>query len=162
MPQVMVTAVGREDIRELAELIRDMDRHYGDPVDYSVQQAVAAVQTHLIDCAGRGALIARTGPEAVGMVIYAAPWPTINLQAALFLKDIFVRAHARGLGVGRALLAHLSRLAIDEGYARIDWTTDRSNAIAQVVYRGLGVPIIEQKLFYRLEGERLLQMANGA
>ena len=43
----------------------------------------------------------------------------------MFLKDLYVTEQARGLGIGRALLQAMARIAVDENYCRIDWTTDK-------------------------------------
>ena len=72
--------------------------------------------------------------------------------------DLYVAAAARGSGAGAALLAAMARIALDDGYCRIDWTTDATNTGAQRLYDRLGVPR-QAKCFYRLEGENLRRFA---
>jgi GNAT superfamily N-acetyltransferase len=81
-------------------------------------------------------------------------------QWMLFLKDLYVTAAARSLGVGRALLAAAARTALEEDYCRIDWTTDAANEGAQRLYDRLGVPR-QDKRFYRLAGDDLKKFARG-
>jgi len=81
-------------------------------------------------------------------------------QWLLFLKDLYVTEQARGLGIGRALLTAMARIAIDQNYCRIDWTTDASNQGAQRLYDRLGVPR-HDKPFYRLSGDDLRKFAAG-
>jgi len=64
----------------------------------------------------------------------------------------------RGTGAGTALLRDMAKVARDEGYCRIDWTTDPGNVDAQRLYDRLGVPRLE-KVFYRLAGADLLRLA---
>jgi ribosomal protein S18 acetylase RimI-like enzyme len=78
----------------------------------------------------------------------------------LFLKDLYVTRQARSLGVGRALLVAMTRIAVDENYCRIDWTTDATNDGAQRLYDRLGIPR-HAKPFYRLSGEDLRKFAEG-
>ena len=78
----------------------------------------------------------------------------------LFLKDLYVTEQARGLGIGRALLVAMARIAVDENYCRIDWTTDATNEGAQRLYDRLGVPR-HDKAFYRLSGETCKKFAAG-
>lgn len=54
------------------------------------------------------------------------------------LYDLFVVPSARGTGAGRALLLAAERFALDNGFARMDLTTARTNTRAQAVYAALG------------------------
>ena len=67
---------------------------------------------------------------------------------------------ARGLGIGRALLVAMARIAVEHHYCRIDWTTDGINKGAQRLYDRLGVPR-HNKVFYRLSGDTLKKFATG-
>ena len=78
----------------------------------------------------------------------------------LFLKDLYVTRQARSLGVGRQLLVAMARIAVDENYCRIDWTTDATNEGAQRLYDRLGIPR-HAKPFYRLSGDDLRKFAAG-
>jgi GNAT superfamily N-acetyltransferase len=161
MSDVSVAVVTAGDARDLAELIQDMDRFYGDASGYCIDDATRAVRANLVECNARGALIARMGSAPVGLLIHAALWPTVDLKPALFVKDIYVLEQARGRGVGRALLRHLAIMARRDGYSRIDWTTERDNADARTAYARLGVPVLEEKMFYRLQGGALEPLANS-
>ena len=79
-------------------------------------------------------------------------------QWMLFLKDLYVTEQARGLGIGGVLLKAMARIALDENYCRIDWTTDATNEGAQRLYDRLGVPR-HAKPFYRLSGDDLKKFA---
>jgi len=83
-----------------------------------------------------------------------------SYQWLLFLKDLYVTEQARGLGIGRALLVAMARIAVDDNYCRIDWTTDATNVGAQRLYDRLGVPR-HDKPFYRLSGDDLRKLADG-
>jgi len=161
MSEVSVAVVTAADARELAGMMREMDDFYGDPCTYSVDEAADAVRTHLVECSGRGALLARMGSAPVGLLIHASLWPTVDLKPALFVKDIFVHEQARGRGVGRALLRQLAIMATREGYSRIEWTTERDNTDARAAYARLGVPVLEEKMFYRLQGAALQALADS-
>jgi ribosomal protein S18 acetylase RimI-like enzyme len=54
------------------------------------------------------------------------------------LYDLFVRPEARRTGAGKALLLAAERHAADNGYARMDLTTARTNLSAQALYESLG------------------------
>ncbi len=51
-----------------------------------------------------------------------------------YLEDLFVADTARGMGVGRALIADLQTLARAKGWHRLYWHTDKDNARARTLY----------------------------
>lgn len=53
---------------------------------------------------------------------------------AIFLDDLFTAPDARGGGIGRALIAHLQRIADAEGLLEVRWITSETNTDAQRLY----------------------------
>lgn len=51
-----------------------------------------------------------------------------------YLEDLFVNPNARGLGLGRALIDEVKKVAIEAGSKRLYWNTDRSNEAARKLY----------------------------
>jgi len=51
-----------------------------------------------------------------------------------YLEDLFVDESARGRGVGRALLDDLVALCKKNGWVRLYWHTDETNATARKLY----------------------------
>jgi GNAT superfamily N-acetyltransferase len=51
-----------------------------------------------------------------------------------YLQDLFVAAHARNLGLGRALIAAVEREARAAGASRIYWLTHETNTSARALY----------------------------
>lgn len=54
------------------------------------------------------------------------------------LYDLFVRPDARQRGAGRALLKAAEKYGQDQGFARLDLTTAKTNLPAQALYASLG------------------------
>ena len=65
------------------------------------------------------AVIARVGSEAVGSAVWFHSYSTFLSRPGLYLEDLFVLPKWRGRGIGRALLCHLARIAIERGCARM-------------------------------------------
>jgi len=57
------------------------------------------------------AIIAERDGAAVGFALFFHTFSTFRAQPSLYLEDIFVRPENRGVGIGKALLAHVARLA---------------------------------------------------
>ena len=55
-------------------------------------------------------------------------------SVGIFLDDLFTSPHARGSGVGRALLRELSSVAEQEGNSVVRWITAEGNTRARRLY----------------------------
>lgn len=66
------------------------------------------------------------------------------------LKELYVKAAQRGVGVGRALMAWVAGYAIAQGCHRIDWPVKATNARGIALYERLGARQVADRLSYRL------------
>jgi GNAT superfamily N-acetyltransferase len=136
-----------------------MQAHYGSPDP----PGGAAEMARLLTRPGERlpfALVAERDGTLLGMASLSPVLFGGAFQWELFLKDLYVTEQARGLGIGRALLVAMARIAVEQNYCRIDWTTDATNEGAQRLYDRLGVPR-HDKVFYRLSGDNLKKFATG-
>jgi GNAT superfamily N-acetyltransferase len=73
-------------------------------------------------------VIAEYEGQVAGYALFFEFYSSFQGHTGLFLDDIFVREPFRKRGVGRALLAHVARIAIEENYfcirgETLDWNT---------------------------------------
>jgi GNAT superfamily N-acetyltransferase len=80
-------------------------------------------------------------------------------MSGFFLKELYVRHHRRRSGLGKKLMARLAALARQEGQGRIDWTVDADDVRLQLFYEMLGGRAVPEKRFFRLTGEKLIDLA---
>ena len=106
-------------------------------------------------------LVAKTD-RIVGMAAFGANYPGPGLKPGFFLKDLYVANAERGKDIGTKLVTRLAALAVERGHSRIDWTAGRSNERLLRFYDGLGGNRKEDRIFYRLEGEKLQALAARA
>jgi GNAT superfamily N-acetyltransferase len=97
--------------------------------------------------------------EVVGFALWFHGWSTWRGRPVLHLEDLFVRPAARGRGIGKALLVHLARLAVEEGCARFEWQVLDWNAPARRFYEALGAAALPEWVTMRVEGEALSRLA---
>jgi len=95
----------------------------------------------------------------VGFAVYFYNYSTFMGRPGLYLEDLFVRPAARGLGVGRRLLEHLARLAIEQNCARFEWAVLDWNEPAIGFYKRLGAVANDEWTGYRLTGAALARLA---
>ena len=79
------------------------------------------------------------------------------LAAPLTITE--VQPHARGHGVGTALLVHLAKLAVARGAGRFDWNVLDWNEPAIGFYQRLGATVLPDWRTCRLTGEKLQALA---
>lgn len=104
-------------------------------------------------------LIAEAAGEACGFALFFHNFSTFEGRPGIYLEDLFVRAPARGLGLGLALLAQLARLATARGCARLEWAVLDWNAPSIAFYQKLGARAQDEWTGMRLSGAELRLLA---
>jgi len=103
-------------------------------------------------------LLAEVDGEAVGLALFFTNYSTFEGRAGLYLEDLYVAESARGLGIGRAIMARLARLVDERGYARLDLSVLNWNP-ARAFYERLEFNHSADWLPYRLDGDALRALA---
>ena len=106
------------------------------------------------------AVIARIGKDAVGLAIWFSTYSTFLSRPGIYLEDLFVLPEWRGKGIGRALLRHLARTAVEQGCGRIEWSVLDWNETAIRFYRSLGARPMDEWTVYRLTGDAINRLAD--
>jgi GNAT superfamily N-acetyltransferase len=103
-------------------------------------------------------LLAEGSAGALGLAMFYPTFSSWAGRPGLFLEDLYVRPPARGLGVGRLLLAELARIARQQGATRIDLAVHEGNQ-ACGLYAGLGLRQLPGWLIWRADGAALAALA---
>ncbi|WP_159460055.1 GNAT family N-acetyltransferase [Tistlia consotensis] len=106
-------------------------------------------------------LVAERGGALVGYAAYCDLYNSDYMAQGFWLCDLFVEPGGRSGGAGRALLAELSRLAVDQGRVSIWWGVHRSNIRAIGFYDRIGAGDFKVDL-RELETEALQALAAEA
>lgn len=104
-------------------------------------------------------LIARLDGEPAGFALFFHSYSTFLAQHGLYLEDVFVRPWARKSGVGRALMAHVARIAVERDCGRFDWSVLDWNQLAIGFYRNIGAVALDDWTTFRLSGDALHSLA---
>jgi GNAT superfamily N-acetyltransferase len=96
----------------------------------------------------------------VGFALFFRNFSTFLGRPGLFLEDLYVRPEARSKGIGKALLVHLARLAVERGAGRLDWNVLDWNEPAIGFYQRLGATVLPDWRTCRLTGDALRALAN--
>jgi GNAT superfamily N-acetyltransferase len=104
------------------------------------------------------ALIAEWNSQPAGYAVFFGYYSTWA-GPGLFLEDLFVRETFRGRGIGKALLALVARIAVDEGCYGIHWEVLDWNQKAIKLYTALGAEFRDQWKPVMLSGDALRRLA---
>ena len=152
-------------IRELADYERALDK---------VQATEADLLRDGFGLAGDGytpltpstpprfrALTAEWDGVAAGFALYFNSYSTWVGHHGIRLEDVFVSPALRGHGIGKALLAALARVALDEGCSRLEWDVLTWNEPALNFYARIGAAVQDEWRIMRVSGEALTTLAGS-
>ncbi len=105
------------------------------------------------------ALLAEEDGRPAGFALFFHNFSTFLARPGIYLEDLFVLPDHRGHGIGRALLTHLARLAVERGCGRLEWAVLDWNSDAIGFYERLGARRNSEWTTYRVTGEALDRLA---
>lgn len=151
----------REDAATIVDLIRGLALYERDP-DAAVVTEADVLRDGFGDRPLFEVVIAEWKGEAAGFALFFHNWSTWQGRAGLYLEDLFVRESHRGLGIGKALLVHLARIAVERGWGRFVWQVLDWNRPAIDFYEALGARHMNEWQTMRVEGDALRKLAGLA
>ena len=152
----------------LIDLMHEMSVFYGEDTPVSRDDVRSNVLDNLLapDSALRLVVAADDQGELVGLaaiaLFHSLVDPAPQRRGQLLLKELYVRQVHQRQGIGKALLAFVARHALERGCARMDWHLSAHNRQALGFYRALGAMHVAGRLSYRMAGEYLARLADGA
>ena len=103
--------------------------------------------------------IAEWNGEAVGFAVWFINFSTFSGRSGIYLEDLFVRPDYRGKGLGKALLVHLARTCVDNGWSRLQWSVLDWNTPSIEFYKSLGAVLMDEWTVCRVTGPALERLA---
>ena len=101
------------------------------------------------------AVIAWDRDNALGFALYFHNYSTFLARRGLYLEDLFVVPEARGRGIGKALIRHCARIAVQRQCGRFEWAVLDWNRPAIDFYQSIGATILLDWQLCRLSGDAL-------
>ena len=140
-----------EFIRELAEYERAPEEAVATPEDLRRDGFSRDPRFHVE--------IAEWDDEPAGFALWFFNYSTWQGKPGLYLEDLFVRPRFRKKGIGKALLVHLARVAVEKGCGRYQWQVLDWNTPAITFYESLGAKVMKEWLTMRVSGDALDNLA---
>ncbi len=148
----------RADLPLIAQFIRDLADY--EKLAHEVRFDEATLGEKLFGARPYAeVVIGEIDGAAQGFALFFHNFSTFEGRPGIYLEDLFVRPEARGSGLGKALLAHLAKLCVERGCARLEWSVLDWNAPAIGFYQGLGARMMDEWTVMRVDGDALTELA---
>ena len=112
------------------------------------------------DWPGAEVVLAYVGASLAGFALFFHNYSTFLGRRGLYLEDLFVLPAYRSKGVGRRLLSHLARIAVERKCGRMEWWVLDWNESAIRFYQSIGAVPMDDWTVYRLHGDALARLAD--
>ena len=157
MSKVQFRQAGPEDAGLILRFIRALAEY-----EKMADQVVATeelLRDWLFEKRAAKVIFAMEGEKEVGFALYFHNFSTFLGRAGLYLEDLFVLPEYRGRGYGKALLARLAAIAVEEGCGRMEWVCLDWNRPSIDFYKSKGAVPVDGWTIYRLTGDALTEFA---
>ncbi len=150
-----------DDAADIVRLVRALAAYENQPAE-TVKLTEADVLAH-----GFGArpcfeaLLAELDGQPVGFALFFQNYSSWEGRPGIYLEDLFVEPHARGLGLGRNLVARNAALAERRGCRRVDLAVLDWNPTREFYHR-IGIEHLSEWLPYRMTQAAIAALAAEA
>jgi GNAT superfamily N-acetyltransferase len=152
-----ISQIAPAEIPDLLTLVRELARF--ERLEHEVQATVESYHDAFFGPEPvAGALLARQGEELAGYAIYFFTFSSFVGRRGIWLEDVYVRPAFRQLGLGRALLARVARLAAQRCCGRFEWSALRWNQNALQFYANLGAKQLDEWVTFRMNDQAIKRL----
>ncbi len=99
--------------------------------------------------------VAEVDGHVVAFALCFTNFSTFLARPGLYLEDLYVQPAHRGAGIGKALLTHLARVAVQRGCGRFEWSVLDWNENAIRFYEKMGAGVMPDWRICRVSGAAL-------
>ena len=153
-----IRPAGEADVERLFDLIGELAAY--EKLSDEVSGDAEVLRRSLFEeKAAEALLLEAADGEAVGYAIFFTTFSTFECRSGIWLEDVYVRPEHRRGGIGRLVMEHLAKLALDRGHVRFEWVALDWNEPALDFYEKLGARRLDDWVIHRLERDGIKRLA---
>lgn len=157
MPGISVRRASEADVPAIFEMIRGLAEY--EKLSHAVTATEELLRVTLFgERPAAEVLLAYLDCELAGFALFFPNYSTFLARPGIYLEDLFVKPHARGRGLGLALLREIARLAVERGCGRVEWSVLDWNEPSIGFYKKLGAVPMDDWTTFRLTGDALPEL----
>ena len=151
----------RNEVPLVLSLVRELAEY--EKLSHEVEATETLIDAALFsECPRLFCEIAEWNGDAAGFAMWFLNYSTFAGRLGIYLEDLFVRPQFRRNGIGKALLAHLARTCVENGWSRLQWAVLDWNAPSIEFYKSLGAGLMDEWTLCRVTGSALDALAAKA
>jgi len=131
-----ISQASSDDIAEVSRLFDQYRQFYEQEPDYTACERY--IRARLANDESTIFVTYADDGEMIGFTQLYKSFCSVEMRPIVYLYDLYVAAHARRYGVGRALMERARTFADECGAARLTLETQTTNAAGQALYESLG------------------------
>lgn len=156
---IRIVAATERDVPTILVLIKGLAEY--ERLPHEVEATEEGIRESLFgEWPAAEVVIAYVGADLAGFALFFHNYSTFLGRRGLYLEDLFVLPAYRGRGVGRRLLSHLARTAIERKCGRMEWWVLDWNETAHRFYRSIGAAPMDEWTVWRLNGDAMARLAD--
>lgn len=160
-PRLLIRPAEPDDVQTLFTLIKALAEY--EKLPHLVTGNSESLKAHLFgDRPCAEAVLAEMAGQAAGFALFFTNYSTFLTKPGIYLEDLFVLPEFRGKGIGKALLSHLAKLAMDRDCGRLEWSVLDWNEPAIGFYQQMGATVLPDWRICRVTGRGINQLAEQA
>ncbi len=155
---ISIRAAREQDVPTILGFIRELAEY--EKLSHEVVATEAMLRQHLFGARPVAeVLIAELDAKPVGFALFFHNFSTFLGRPGIYLEDLYVQPHARGRGIGKAMLVRIGKLAVERGCGRVEWSVLDWNEPSIQFYRKLGAVPMSDWTVFRVAGDALTRLA---
>ena len=95
-----------------------------------------------------------------GFVIYSWKWGTFTGVRDMYVQAIYIHPEHRRKGLGKIIMQHLAKIAVEHTCSRIEWLTVKDKDLSKRFYDAIGATEASHMTIRRLQGQALTNLAS--
>jgi GNAT superfamily N-acetyltransferase len=158
MKHHILRAAEPQDVPAIVGLIRELAEF--EKLSHLCHATTESLTPHLFgDQPVAECIVGEVSGEVVAFALFFTNFSTFLAKPGLYLEDLYIQPAHRGNGLGKALLKHLARLAVERGCGRFEWCVLDWNENAIAFYESAGATVMPDWRLCRMSGEPLAAFA---
>ena len=146
------------DVPRIFNLIQALAEY--EKLSHQVTGTAQDLAEHLFgDRVSAEVIVAEIEDKVVGFALFFPNYSTFLTQPGIYLEDLFVLPEYRRRGIGKAMLSHLGKLAVERNAGRLEWSVLDWNASAIAFYQNMGAKVLPDWRICRVTEAALTDLA---